>query len=87
MTDADHFRAKAARCLTLRREAKRGDVQQALHCLAREYEAKAHAMARPCVAAAIAPTRLRLPLAWPALAMQRQMVALLRASFAFWLSP
>lgn len=83
MKDADHFRAQAARCLTLRRGAKRTDVQQALHCLAQEYEARASAMDRRRDGAT--PVSAHLPLAWPMLAMQRHMAALLRVSCAFWL--
>jgi hypothetical protein len=63
-------------------------VQQALQCLAQEYETEARAMALRCSDAVVhAPTYVSLLLAWPLLAMQRQMAALLRASFAFWLSP
>ncbi len=82
MKEADHFRAQAARCLTLRRGAKRTDVQEALQSLAREYAAEARAVEQRRGALAAA----RLPLAWPVLAVQRHMAALLRVSFAFWLS-
>ena len=85
MKDAGHFRAQAARCLTLRRGARRADVQRALHCLAQEYEAAASAIEQGRGSYAGAPTIARLPLAWPMLAMQRHMTALLRASLAFWL--
>ncbi|HEX9489580.1 MAG TPA: hypothetical protein VF930_04790 [Stellaceae bacterium] len=86
MKDADHFRAQAARCLTLQRRAKRADVQTALRCLAREYEAEARAIEGDGDARGGALAVVRLPLAWPMLAMHRHMAALLRASFAFWLS-
>jgi hypothetical protein len=77
MTDADRFRALAAQCMALQGEAKRGDVRTALHCLAREYAIKARAAAVSDPA--------RLPVAWPMIAMQRQMAALMRVGFAFWL--
>jgi hypothetical protein len=81
MKDADHFRAQAVRCLALQRQAKRADVQKALQCLAREYEGEARALERRGTGGVA-----RLPLAWPMLAMHRQVTALLRVSFAFWLS-
>ena len=84
-TDAEHFRAQARRCRALQRSAKRADVQQALHCLAQEYEAAAGAIERGRDGRAGAATVARLPLAWPMLAMQRQLTLLLRASLAFWL--
>jgi len=80
MTDADHFRGQAVRCLRLQRRAKRADVQEALQCLARDYEGEARAAERRRGALAAA----GLPLAWPMLAMHRQMAALLRVSLAFW---
>ena len=83
MKDAGHFRAQAARCLALQRGARRADVQQALRCLAQEYEAAAFAIEQGRGYTG-APT-IGLPLAWTVLAMQRQMTALLRASLAFWL--
>jgi hypothetical protein len=86
MTDSDLFRAQAARCLTLRRVARRGDVQQALQSLAQEYEAKARAMALGGRGDVAAPTCTRLALVWPVMQMQRNIAALLRMSFAFWLS-
>jgi hypothetical protein len=85
MKDAGHFRAQAARCLTLRRGARRADVQQALRCLAQEYEAAACAIEQGRGGHTGAPTIAGLPVAWPMLAMQRQMTTLLRASLAFWL--
>ena len=85
MKDAGYFRAQAARCLALQRGARRADVQQALRCLAREYETAASAIEQGHGGDAGAPTIARLPLAWPMLAMQRHMTALLRASLAFWL--
>jgi hypothetical protein len=83
MKDADRLRARARHCLALQRGAKRTDVQRALHCLAQEYEAAARAIEQARSFAA--PTVAALPLTWPMLAMQRNMAALLRASFAFWL--
>jgi hypothetical protein len=84
MKDAGHFRAQATRCLALQRAAKRADVRQALRCLAQEYEAAACAVEQGRGDGG-APTITRLPVAWPVLAMQRHMTALLRASLAFWL--
>jgi hypothetical protein len=84
MKDAGHFRAQATRCLALQRGAKRADVHQALRCLAQEYEAAACAIEQGRGDGG-APAIARLPLAWPMLAMQRHMTALLRASLAFWL--
>ena len=81
MKDADHLRARARHCLALQRSAKRTDVQQALRCLAQEYEAAARALEQPRGSPAL-PTIA--PLTWPMLAMQRNMTALWRASFAFW---
>jgi hypothetical protein len=88
MKDADHFRAQAARCLTLQRRAKRADVQKALHCLAGEYETEARAaeQGRDAAASGGALAAAGLALAWPMLAMHRHMAAVLRATFAFWLS-
>jgi hypothetical protein len=86
MKDADHFRAQAVCCLALQRGAKRGDVRQALRCLAQEYEAAARAIEqRQGDGRGATRTIARLPLAWPMLAMQHHMAALLRASLAFWL--
>ena len=84
MKDAGHFRAQATRCLALRRGAKRADVRQALGCLAQEYEAAACTIEQDHGGGGVPPLA-RLPLAWPMLAMQRHMTALLRASLAFWL--
>lgn len=81
--DAGRFRAQAARCLALQRGAKRADVQEALRCLAQEYEAAARALEQPGRAGG--PTVARPLLTWPMLAMQSYMAALLRASLAFWL--
>jgi hypothetical protein len=86
MKDADDFRAQAARCLMLQRGAKRADVQQALGCLAQEYEVAARAVEQGRGGRDRAPTIARLAPAWPMLAMQRHMTALLRASLAFWLA-
>ena len=80
MKDAGRFRAQATRCLALRRGAKRADVQEALRCLAQEYEAAARAMEQGHGGRAGT-----LPLTWPMLAMQRYMAALVRTSLAFWL--
>lgn len=85
MKDAAQFRAQAARCLALQRSAKRADVQQALRCLAQEYEAAARAMEHAPGGYAGAATVARPPLTWPVLAMQRYMAALLRMSLALWL--
>lgn len=81
--DAGRFRAQAARCLALRRGAKRADVQEALRCLAQEYEAAARTLEQPRGAGD--PTVARLLLTSPMVAMQSYMAALLRASLAFWL--
>jgi hypothetical protein len=76
MTDADRFRALAAQCAALGREAKRSDVREALRCLARDYAAEAEGAAAPAA---------QLPLAWPMLTIQRQIAGLMRLSCAFWL--
>ena len=86
MKDAGHLRAQAARCFALQRGAKRADVQQALRCLAQEYEAAARAIEQGRGGGGAAPALARPPLDWPMLAMQRYMTALLRTSLAFWLS-
>ncbi|HWG80058.1 MAG TPA: hypothetical protein VN681_09805 [Stellaceae bacterium] len=85
MKDAAQFRAQAAHCLALQRSAKRIDVQQALRCLAQEYEAAARAVERAPGDRAGAPTVARPPLTWPMLATQRYMAALVRMSLALWL--
>jgi hypothetical protein len=72
MTDADHFRGQAARCLRWQRQAKRVDVREALRSLAHDYEIKAQAAGRTPWAAA-----------WPLVAMQ--MTGLLALNLAFWL--
>ena len=87
MKDAGHLRAQAARCFALQRGAKRADVQQALRCLAQEYEAAARAIEQGRGGGAAAPALAHLPLGWPMLALQRYTTALLRTSLAFWLSP
>jgi hypothetical protein len=61
-------------------------VQQALRCLAQEYEAAARAVEQAHGDGAGAPIGARLPLTWPMLAMQRYMAALVRTSLAFWLA-
>jgi hypothetical protein len=84
MKDAGHFRAQEMRCRVLLCSAKRADVQQALRCLAQEYQAAARAIEQAHGRASAA-TVARLPLTWPMLAMQRYMAVLVRTSLAFWL--
>lgn len=98
MKDAGYFRAQAARCVKLRRRAKRADVREALESLAQEYEGEALAVecGRNPAASQVAIDKncsrgeadrhqcpLEFALAWPVLAMHRHMTSMLQVALAF----